>query len=53
MKVIDLLNKIANGEEVPKRIRIRGVYSPDGGKSELRLSDAAESGSGCTAADDQ
>lgn len=29
MKVIDLLNKIANGEELPKRIRIRGVYSPD------------------------
>jgi hypothetical protein len=24
MKVIDLLNKIANGEEVPKKIRING-----------------------------
>ena len=24
MKVIDLLNKIANGEEVPKRIRYKG-----------------------------
>ena len=29
MKVIDLLNKIANGEEVPNKIRIRGVYYPD------------------------
>ena len=26
MKVIDLLNKIANGEEVPKKIRIPSVY---------------------------
>jgi hypothetical protein len=25
IKIIDLLNKIANGEEVPKRIRIREV----------------------------
>ena len=25
MKVIDLLNKIANGEEVPKQIKARGV----------------------------
>ena len=25
MKVIDLLNKIANGEEVPKKIRITNV----------------------------
>ena len=25
MKVIDLLNKIANGEEVPKKIRITDV----------------------------
>lgn len=29
MKVIDLLNKIANEEKVPKKIRIRGVYYPD------------------------
>lgn len=29
MKVIDLLNKIANGEEVPKKIRIKGVYHRD------------------------
>ena len=29
MKVIDLLNKIANGEEVPKTIRVRGVFHPD------------------------
>ena len=29
MKVIDLLNKIANGEEVPKTIRVRGVFYPD------------------------
>lgn len=29
MKVIDLLNKIANREEVPKKIRVRGVYHPD------------------------
>ena len=26
MKVIDLLNKIANGEEVPKKIKYCGVY---------------------------
>ena len=25
MKVIDLLNKIANGEEVPKKIKINGI----------------------------
>lgn len=29
MKVIDLLNRIANGEEVPKTIRVRGVFYPD------------------------
>ena len=26
MKVIDLLNKIANGEEVPKKIQYNGYY---------------------------
>ena len=26
MKIIDLLNKIANGEEVPKRIKFYGKY---------------------------
>ena len=26
MKIIDLLNKIANGEEVPKKIKYCGVY---------------------------
>lgn len=26
MKVIDLLNKIANGEEVPKKIKVGGYY---------------------------
>ena len=26
MKIIDLLNKIANGEEVPKKIRFDGTY---------------------------
>lgn len=26
MKIIDLLNKIANGEEVPKKIRYKGDY---------------------------
>jgi heat shock protein HspQ len=26
MKIIDLLNKIANGEEIPKKIRIQGEY---------------------------
>ena len=25
MKIIDLLNKIANGEEVPKKIKINGI----------------------------
>ncbi len=31
MKVIDLLNKIANGEEVPKRIKYRrGIYKWNG-----------------------
>ena len=29
IKIIDLLNKIANGEEVPKKIRIIDVYSCD------------------------
>lgn len=29
MKVIDLLNKIANGEELPKKIRIKEVYHRD------------------------
>ena len=29
MKVIDLLNKMANGEKVPKKIRIKGVFYPD------------------------
>ena len=29
MKVIDLLNKIANKEEVPKKILVRGVYYRD------------------------
>lgn len=29
MKIIDLLNKMANGEEVPKKIRVRGVFHPD------------------------
>ena len=29
MKVIELLNKIANREEVPKKIRIRGIYYRD------------------------
>lgn len=30
MKVIDLLNKIANGEEVPKKIKYQGdIYSYD------------------------
>ena len=26
MKVIDLLNKIANGEEVPKKVKYKGLY---------------------------
>ena len=26
MKIIDLLNKIANGEKLPKRIKIDGIY---------------------------
>jgi hypothetical protein len=26
MKIIDLLNKIANKEKLPKKIRIRGIY---------------------------
>ena len=31
MKIIDLLNKIANGEEVPKKIRINGyIYEYQG-----------------------
>jgi hypothetical protein len=29
MKVIDLLNKIANKEKLPKKIRIRGIYYRD------------------------
>lgn len=45
MKVIDLLNKIANGEKVPRNIKYKGhiyQYLIDSGYHDIRLNDEVE-----------